>query len=160
MANSLKTQLFDTLVQSNTKLAQLHTPSVLERVGFFDDNIAADKTIRHQQIKLKNFEALSKELELNEKFTLELINLSKSTLDRVKKESKPFSPTVASRIYRVTLVLDISEKILGSHQQSIQWLKSPAKYLGGERPLELVQTEAGAEAVKSLLFRLEHSVYS
>jgi len=41
-----------------------------------------------------------------------------------------------------------------------QWLKMPAKALGGKTPLEYADTEPGTQEVEDLLVRIEYGVFS
>jgi len=41
-----------------------------------------------------------------------------------------------------------------------QWLKEPVRALGGETPLEMAETEIGAQEVNALLVRIEHGVFA
>jgi len=51
-------------------------------------------------------------------------------------------------------------EILGSKEAAEQWLSRPAMGLGGQRPIDLLQTVQGAELVNDFLIRLEYSVYT
>lgn len=46
----------------------------------------------------------------------------------------------------------------GDRAAARQWLRTPAKALGGKTPRECLETEADAEAVLDLIGRLEHGV--
>lgn len=131
------------------------------RIGFkSSNNMEIDKSIRSNKISLDVISKLSKELELNEQKTYSLVNISSSTISRRKKEGKGLKPDEAGRIYRIAAIISLAESTLGEHERSIRWLKTPAKFLGGALPLELLETESGADEVRKLLLRIEHSVYS
>ena len=87
---------------------------------------------------------------------LSLVSMSRATIAR----RRTLKADEAGRVFRIASLLALSEEVLGSHEKSIRWLKSPTFFLGNETPLNLAKTEAGADAVKNLLFRIEHSVYS
>jgi putative toxin-antitoxin system antitoxin component (TIGR02293 family) len=46
----------------------------------------------------------------------------------------------------------------GDRTAAQRWLNEPAKALGGSKPIDYLDTEAGAEAVHDLILRLEHGV--
>ncbi len=48
----------------------------------------------------------------------------------------------------------------GDSRAAERWLSSPKRALGGAVPSDLVQTEAGAHQVDTLIGRLEHGVFS
>ena len=57
-------------------------------------------------------------------------------------------------------VTEIAERVLGSRLAAGQWLTRPAIALDHERPVDLLTSTAGIQAVKDLLTRMEHGVYS
>jgi putative toxin-antitoxin system antitoxin component (TIGR02293 family) len=48
----------------------------------------------------------------------------------------------------------------GSREEAEQWLDRPQTGLDQRRPIDLLQTPAGADLVRDLLTRLEHGVYA
>ena len=57
-------------------------------------------------------------------------------------------------------VTDIAIRVLGSRELAEHWLAQPALALDGQRPLDLLATAPGVEAVKDLLTRMEFGVYT
>ncbi|MEN9377227.1 MAG: hypothetical protein RL710_2384 [Pseudomonadota bacterium] len=57
-------------------------------------------------------------------------------------------------------VTEAAEKVLGSRLAAEQWLTRPAIALDRERPIDLLTSTTGIQAVKDLLTRMEHGVYS
>jgi len=131
------------------------------RIGFkSSNNMEIDQNIRSNKIPLEVISKLGKELDLNDQKVYMLVNISSSTVSRRKKEGKGLNSDEAGRVYRIASIISLAESTLGEHERSIRWLKTPAKFLGGAVPLELLVTEAGADEVRKLLLRIEHSVYS
>jgi putative toxin-antitoxin system antitoxin component (TIGR02293 family) len=54
----------------------------------------------------------------------------------------------------------MASKVFGSQLDAEQWMRRPAMGLGGRRPIELLETTAGAEIVEDFLGRLEDGVYT
>lgn len=50
-------------------------------------------------------------------------------------------------------------RVLGTAEQAEHWLTHPALALDGLRPLDMLTTAAGIQAVMDLLTRLEFGVY-
>lgn len=131
--------------------------SAIERIGFaVMDSLAIDQRIRSEQVPASVLKNLMLELDVDEKSVLSLVSISRATSHR----RITLKPDEAGRVFRVASILALSEEVLGGHSQGVRWLKSPARFLGGETPLNLIKTEAGAEAVRNMLFRIEYSVYS
>ncbi len=76
------------------------------------------------------------------------------------KDSRPrLNPDESDRIYRITTIVDAADQLFeGDHEAALRWLKEPAKALGGVAPLDYLDTEVGADAVRDLIGRLEHGV--
>lgn len=135
--------------------------TVMERIGFPDsNNLVIDSAIRSQEMQSSLLENLQKELRLDKEVFLDLVNIAPATYSRRKRTNQSLKSDEAGRVFRISSVLALTEEVLGSHERALAWLKTPAKFLNGKEPLDLIKTEAGAEAVKNLLFRIEHSVYS
>ena len=83
-----------------------------------------------------------------------------ATLKR-RADTGYFKPAEGDRLYRFAEVykstLDLFE---GDKTKAREWLLSPARGLGGHRPVEMVATSAGTEAVLDLIGRLEYGVFA
>ncbi|WP_280564168.1 antitoxin Xre/MbcA/ParS toxin-binding domain-containing protein [Chromohalobacter sp. 48-RD10] len=83
-----------------------------------------------------------------------------ATLQRRAKAGR-FSVDEGDRLYRFAEVyksaIDLFE---GDKEQASKWLLHPVRGLGGKRPVEMIATTAGAEAVLDLIGRLEHGVFA
>ena len=142
---------------NQVKASKQHRKNALERVGFDSSNdLEIDQHIRSEKVSVLVLKNLKAELEISEEDTLALVGMSRATMAR----RETLKADEAGRVFRVVSLLDLSEKVLGGHDKGVRWLKSPAYFLGNETPLNLAKTEAGADAVKNLLFRIEYSVYS
>ena len=137
-----------------------HKPNqknALERVGFDSTNdIEIDRLIRAEKVSVLVLKNLKKELEISEDDILSLVRMTRATIAR----RRTLKSDEAGRVFRIASLLALSEEVLGSHNKGMRWLKSHCHFLGNETPLNLAKTEAGANAVKDLLFRIEHSVYA
>ena len=78
---------------------------------------------------------------------------------RLNSTEKRFSPEQSARVYTLARVISAARELFeGDSQRMANWLNKPAKGLGGKKPAELLSTPAGAEAVLTLIGRLEHGV--
>lgn len=61
---------------------------------------------------------------------------------------------------RVARVIHAAERLFeGDQDAARQWLSSSVRDLGEKPPIELLDTEAGAQGVLQLIGRLEHGVF-
>ena len=80
---------------------------------------------------------------------------------RLNSAEKRFSPEQSARVYTLARVISAARELFeGDSERMANWLNKPAKGLGGKKPAELLSTPAGAEAVLTLIGRLEHGVVS
>jgi putative toxin-antitoxin system antitoxin component (TIGR02293 family) len=50
--------------------------------------------------------------------------------------------------------------MIGEEEKAGEWLRTPNRALGGERPLDLLDTDVGAREVEDVLGRIAYGVYS
>lgn len=88
-----------------------------------------------------------------------VIGLPERTLARRKKERR-LRADESDRLLRVARVATSAEDVLGAQAKAGRWLQTPNRALGGAMPLDLLDTDLGAEEVVTILGRIEHGVYS
>ena len=66
----------------------------------------------------------------------------------------------SDRRLRLTRVMARAESVLGSTDKAGQWLRKPNRALRGVAPVDLLDTDRGAQEVLAVLGRIEHGVYS
>lgn len=69
------------------------------------------------------------------------------------------TPALAERVWQVTQVLARSTVVQGSQRAARAWLLTPARGLDAARPVELLTTAQGTEAVLKHLQRLALNAY-
>jgi putative toxin-antitoxin system antitoxin component (TIGR02293 family) len=85
---------------------------------------------------------------------------SRRTLMRKKKECTKLSPAESDRLARVVRIIARAEEALGDREKARRWLRKANRALGGKRPLDLLDSDAGTRMVERTLGRIEHGVYS
>ena len=90
------------------------------------------------------------------------IGISIRTLQRRKSDAKPkvLSTEQSSRAWRFAEIIAQATDIMGSQDAAEAWILEPAIGLNNRRPIDLLATAAGAEAVETYLTRLEYGVYT
>jgi putative toxin-antitoxin system antitoxin component (TIGR02293 family) len=93
--------------------------------------------------------------------------ISKAETDRVVLPRKTLShrekigtltADQSDRLLRVARIFAIAEECFGDRRKVHEWLRRPTSALGGEIPLELLDTEEGAREVENLLGRISHGI--
>lgn len=105
---------------------------------------------------------LSSEIHIDERVLCQWVSISRANYHRKNKEEKKVLSVAHSvKIYTLVKVLDAAISLFdGDISVVIKWLNSPARALGGERPLQMLSTPTGVEAVLDLIGRIEHGVIS
>ena len=91
------------------------------------------------------------------------VGMSLRTLQRKKQSAKAddrLSPEQSSRTWRFAETLARATEVLGDQEAAEAWLMAPAMGLDNRRPIELLSSAAGAEAVHDHLTRMEYGVYT
>lgn len=92
---------------------------------------------------------------------LKAIGVSARTAHRIKADpDKPLDTRTTDGIYRLESVRAMAEEVLGSAEAANEWLSTEAMGLEFRKPIDLLSTSPGAEAVKTLLQRMKYGVYA
>lgn len=86
------------------------------------------------------------------------IGLSTKTLGR--REESRLGPRHSDAAMALIDVTDMAEHVLGTRELAEHWLSKSALALDGRRPMDLLTSTPGVEAVKDLLTRMEYGVYA
>lgn len=91
------------------------------------------------------------------------IGISLRTFQRKKKTEKGkdrLSSEQSSRAWRFAEILAQATNVLGDQATAEAWMLAPAVALNNRRPIDLLSSAAGAEAVADHLTRMEYGVYA
>lgn len=92
---------------------------------------------------------------------LALIGLSRATGYRQKARGAAGLRAVHSdRAFRLARVMALAQGVLEDDRNAREWFREPNRALHGERPIDLLDTEAGTEQVVRVLNQLEYGVYA
>lgn len=93
-----------------------------------------------------------------ESMLLDAIGISSKTLDR--REEALLGSRHSDAAMALIEITTLAERVLGTLDLAERWLEAPAIALDGKRPLDLLTSAPGIEAVKDLLIRMEYGVYA
>ena len=92
---------------------------------------------------------------------LKAIGVSERTAHRIKTDpNKALDTRTTDGIYRFESVRVLAAEVLGSAEAAHEWLNTEAMGLEFRKPIDLISTSPGAEAVKTLLQRMKYGVYA
>lgn len=105
------------------------------------------------------FEDVRKEINLSQKELSVILEINERTLTR-RKEAKRFNKVESDRLYRLIRILLYTESVFGDIDKAQAWLKRPNRSIGGDIPMNLLDTDIGTQQVEDVLKRIEHGIYS
>ena len=91
------------------------------------------------------------------------IGISLRTLQRRKAMEKGkgrLSTEQSSRAWQFAAIVAQATEVLGDQEAAEAWMLAPAIGLDNRRPIDLLSSAAGAEAVEHHLTRMEYGVYT
>ncbi|WP_206078364.1 antitoxin Xre/MbcA/ParS toxin-binding domain-containing protein [Poseidonocella sp. HB161398] len=90
------------------------------------------------------------------------VGLSLRTLQRHKAQRSPqlLSVEQSSRAWRFAEIFAHAAEVMGSQEAAEAWMDRPAIGLANRKPVDLLATSAGIEAVEEYLTRLEYGVHA
>jgi putative toxin-antitoxin system antitoxin component (TIGR02293 family) len=105
----------------------------------------------------QTFDEVASHLQVPDLRLADIIHIPKSTLIRRKREGR-FSFEESERLYRIVRLYNMAMKVLGTHENAREWLRTPSGDFGGKSPLEFADTEIGAREVEAVLDRISDGV--
>jgi len=92
--------------------------------------------------------------------TSELYSLviPRRTLQHRRKSGEPLTRVESDRAMRFARIFDEAVAVFGSPEKGGNWLRLKTRLLGGERPIDLLDTEVGGRQVEDTLGRIAHGI--
>jgi putative toxin-antitoxin system antitoxin component (TIGR02293 family) len=103
---------------------------------------------------------LAEKLRLGNRAVSRKLGIPQRTLTRRLSQASPLTPAESDRTVRMARVYAAAVEMIGDREKAIEWLSTPNRALGGERPLDQLDTDMGARMVEDVLGRIAYGVYS
>ena len=104
------------------------------------------------------FEALMAALAISQADLATTLHIHSRTLSR-RKDSGRLEAMESDRVFRLARVFVHALDVFEATDRARDWLESENRALGGLRPLDLLDTDAGAREVDDVLGRIEHGIF-
>ncbi len=108
----------------------------------------------------RSIAALQQFLEVSQDELAGALGVTRQTLIRNKKKGKLLSPRLSDQVHRVARITRQALQVFEDKDSAVGWLKDSNAAVGGQTPLSMLDTDAGARRVERLLGRIEHGVFS
>ena len=105
----------------------------------------------------RSLDYIRQRLQLSLPEAARLLHVPLRTLAR-RKTAKKLDVDESDRLYRLARIAALAVSVLGSEAKVVAWLRRPNRALGGETPIEMLDTDVGSRQVEDVLGRLEHGV--
>jgi len=97
-------------------------------------------------------------LNLTDNELADYLGISLRTLQRKWESHAKLSITEGDRLFRIARIFALAVSVLESEEVARKWLHRAQRGLGGRVPIQVIQTEAGAQEVEDLLEKIEFGV--
>lgn len=104
--------------------------------------------------------ALAERLDMGNTVLSRKLGIPQRTLTRRLSGRSRLTAAESDRTVRLARVYATAVEMIGDEEKAVQWLLTPNRALGGERPLDQLDTDLGARAVEDILGRIAYGVYS
>lgn len=86
--------------------------------------------------------------------------IPRRTLSHRKRRRERLTTDESDKLARVARETALAEETFQNEKKAHGWMRDPNRALGGERPMDLLETEGGARLVEQILGRIAHGVFS
>lgn len=133
-------------------------PALLSEIGISPKNDFDLAKITEAGLPLESIDALKKQgltyTEISE------IIISPRTLKHRKARGEGLSREETERFVRVARILAFADKVFGSHESALGWLREPDDQLDNRSALQILTTEAGGRVVENMLGQIDEGIFA
>jgi putative toxin-antitoxin system antitoxin component (TIGR02293 family) len=103
---------------------------------------------------------LAQRLHLSKTALSRKLGIPQRTMTRRLNQGSVLTSAESDRMVRMARVYANAVEMIGDQEKAVEWLLTPNRALGGERPLNQLDTDVGARLVEDILGRIAFGVYS
>jgi putative toxin-antitoxin system antitoxin component (TIGR02293 family) len=104
--------------------------------------------------------ALAERLDVGNTVLSQKLGIPQRTLTRRLSQGSRLTVAESDRTVRLASVYANAVEMIGDEEKAVEWLQTPNRALGGERPLDKLDTDVGAREVEDILGRIAYGIYS
>ena len=104
--------------------------------------------------------ALAERLSVGNAVLARMLGIPPRTMSRRLSGQAPLTVAESDRAMRLARVIAHAMEMIGDNAKAVTWLSTPNRALGGERPVDQLDTDLGALEVDAVLGRIAYGVYS
>ncbi len=103
---------------------------------------------------------LAEQLHLGKGDVSERLGIPQRTLTRRLSDQSRLTTAESDRTVRLARVYATAVEMIGNQEKAVEWLRTPNRALGGEKPIDQIDTDPGVRDVEDVLGRIAYGVYS
>jgi putative toxin-antitoxin system antitoxin component (TIGR02293 family) len=104
--------------------------------------------------------ALAHKLQIRNSVLSRKLGIPQRTLTRRLSQQSLLTSAESDRTVRMARVYANAVDMIGDEEKAVEWLRTPNRALAGEKPLDHLDTDVGAQMVEDILGRIAYGVYS
>ena len=104
--------------------------------------------------------ALAERLDVGNTVLSQKLGIPQRTLTRRLSQGSRLTVAESDRTVRLASVYASAVEMIGNEAKAVEWLRTPNRALGGERPLDKLDTDVGAREVEDILGRIAFGIHS
>src|ERR1700744_4623163 len=124
-----------------------------------DDAFELTSMVR-EGVPFPYFTKLSNQIHFDYQDWSTYLHLSERTIQRYKKDKKPFDPIYSERILQIELLYKKGIQVFGVDDNFFIWMETKSMALGGVKPKDMLDTSFGINLIYDELGRIEHGVFA
>ncbi len=105
-------------------------------------------------------DTLAGEMKLSRAAVAKALGISGRTLSRRVHAQARMTAVESDRVVRMARLLAMARETLGTDGKARDWMVTPNRVMGGERPFDRLDTDAGAQSMETVLGRIAYGVFS
>lgn len=109
-------------------------------------------------LSLTELDQMAEILDIGREQLAALLDTSARALQRKAESGGRLGPVASDRLSRIKRIYELATHVLGEGDKASQWLTSVSRGLGGEIPLEMLDTDIGTERVQQELREIEYGM--
>ncbi|HWR17622.1 MAG TPA: antitoxin Xre/MbcA/ParS toxin-binding domain-containing protein [Terriglobales bacterium] len=104
--------------------------------------------------------ALAERMNVGQSVLSRKLGIPQRTLTRRLSHHSRLTAAESDRTVRFARVYASAVEKIGDEEKASEWLRTPNRALGGEKPFDQLDTDLGAREVEDVLGRIAYGVYS